>query len=170
MNHRPGGGRTPDELESLLEDAVVLRDAPAVAALFERGGTLVAGPGAVATGRGEIECAAPALWACGYVADPRRVLRADGLAFVVGPRSVTVARSGDDGIWRYACAVFRSPGETSDEDPCGAIGRSGAQNGGGSRPGSYGCGAVVGGEVGGTEVGGAEAGGAGGRDVGGSGP
>ena len=32
--------RTPDELESLLEDAVVLRDAVAVSALFEPGGVL----------------------------------------------------------------------------------------------------------------------------------
>jgi hypothetical protein len=100
------GGRTAEELESLLEDAVVLCDAPAAAALFEPGGVLVAGLGVPATGRVEVECAAAGLWACGYVADPRRVLRGHGLALVVGARSVTVARREDDGIWRYAFAVF----------------------------------------------------------------
>ena len=33
--------------------------------------------------------------------------RDHGLALVVGARSVTVARRGDDGVWRYAFVVFR---------------------------------------------------------------
>lgn len=101
------GGRTPEELESLLEDAIVLRDAPAVAALFERCGVLVAGSRAPATGRGEVVHATADLWSCGYVAEPHRILRDHGLALVVGARSVTVARRGDDGVWRYAFVVFR---------------------------------------------------------------
>jgi hypothetical protein len=101
------GGRTPEELESLLEDAVVLRDAPAVAALFEPGGVLVAATPAV-RGPRQVAQAAQQVWSCGagYLADPRRVLRVHDLALVVGARSVTVARRGVDGMWRYAFVVF----------------------------------------------------------------
>jgi hypothetical protein len=99
------GGRTPEELESLLEDAVVLRDASATAALFELDGVLVAGSRA-ATGRLDVARATHRLGGYGYVADPRRVLHGSGLALVVGPRSVTVARRGVDEMWRYAFAVF----------------------------------------------------------------
>ena len=114
------GGRTPEELESLLEDAVVLHDGAAVAALVERRGVLVAGPGDPATGRAEVARATPRLWARGYAADPRRVLCGHGLALVVSERSVTVARRGDDGIWRYAFAVFPGPGPGVSSRPAAA--------------------------------------------------
>lgn len=103
------GGETPDELESLMEDAVVLRDAPAVADLFEPGGVLVAGRGVpAAQGVADVARAARGIWSGGggYLADPRRLLRVPGLALVVGARSVTVGRRGVDGVWRYAFAVF----------------------------------------------------------------
>ena len=108
------GGRTPEELESLLEDAVVLRDASATAALFELDGVLVAGRRTPATGRVDVARAARRLGDCGYVADPRRVLRGHGLALVVGPRSVTVARRGSDGMWRYAFAVFADVSDSAE--------------------------------------------------------
>jgi hypothetical protein len=101
------GAVTPEELETLLEDAFVLRDARAVADLFEPCGLLVAGLGApAARGTAAVEHAALHLWTLGYVADPRAVLRVPGLALVVGTRSATVARRGVDGVWRYAFAVF----------------------------------------------------------------
>jgi len=101
------GGATPEELETLLEDAFVLRDAPAVADLFEPRGLLVAGLGRPAVrGAAAVGHAAAHLWALGYVADPRAVLQVPGLALVVGARSATVARRGVDGVWRYAFAVF----------------------------------------------------------------
>jgi hypothetical protein len=92
----------------LLEDAVVLRDAQAVSDLFEPNGVLVAG-GGVARGPAEAARAARSIWSgdAGYVSDPHRVLRIPGLALVAGPWSVTVARRGVDGMWRYAFAVFR---------------------------------------------------------------
>src|SRR5439155_2872295 len=40
-----GGGDTPEELETLLEDAFLLRDADAVARLFEESSLLVTGEG-----------------------------------------------------------------------------------------------------------------------------
>jgi hypothetical protein len=107
------GGETPEELESLLEDAIVLRDSQAVADLFEPGGVVVAGRGVpAARGVAEVAGAGRRIWSrgAGYLADPRRVLRVHGLALVVGTWSVTVARRGVDGMWRYAFGVFRDAG------------------------------------------------------------
>lgn len=100
--------RTPEELESLLEDAVVLHDARAVAGLFEAGGMLVAErDGVTARGGAEVTRVARQLWRHGYVADCRTMLRVYDLALVAGPRAVTVARRGADGRWRYAFVVIR---------------------------------------------------------------
>jgi hypothetical protein len=101
------GGRTPAELASLLEDAVVLQDAAAVAELFEAGGALSAGPG-TAWGCPEVAQAAPGLWldGGGYLADARSTIQVHDLTLVVGARSVTVARRGVDAMWRYAIAWF----------------------------------------------------------------
>ena len=40
-----GGGETPEELETLREDAFLLRDAGAIGRLFEDGSLLVPGAG-----------------------------------------------------------------------------------------------------------------------------
>ena len=50
---RPGA-RTPEELETLFEDAFVIRDREALAQLFEKGAVLVAGDGPQARGGEEI--------------------------------------------------------------------------------------------------------------------
>ena len=102
------GGRTAEELERLLEDAVVLRDAAAVAELFEATGVLVVGRGGpAARGTAAVAGAAPQLWAGGrsYLAEPGLVLLVHGLALVAGAESVNVARRGVDGVWRYAISV-----------------------------------------------------------------
>src|SRR5947209_14216152 len=103
------GGQTPEELETLLEDALLLCDAEALAGLFEDGSILVAGSGAQPTcGREEILRVASLL--CqrqpGYLADPRRVLQARDTALLLGDGVVNVARRGQDGSWRYAIAVL----------------------------------------------------------------
>jgi hypothetical protein len=109
------GGRSPEELESLLEDAVVLHDASALADLFEAGGVLVAGV-PIARGAPQVARLARRVWAegGGYLADPRRVLRVHDLALVPGRGSITVARRGVDGLWRYAFAVFTDAGRAEE--------------------------------------------------------
>jgi hypothetical protein len=102
------GGRTPEELESLLEDAFVTRDAEALCLMFEDGGVLIDGEGGpAARGGAEIVRLARALWARDrtYVAEPRRVVQARGTALVLGG-GTAVVRRGADGDWRYAIALL----------------------------------------------------------------
>jgi hypothetical protein len=88
------GARTPEELETLLEDAVVLRDREAAQALFE--------PDAVVEGE---------LWARTYVADPHRVVQASDMALVVSQGGISVLRRGSDGTWRYVISLLTTEGE-----------------------------------------------------------
>ncbi len=105
---RPGA-RTPEELETLFEDAFVVRDRAAVAALFETDAVLVLG-GARGEARGgeEIARTATALWADDrtYLAGPQRVLQAGDTALVVASHGVNVVRRAPDGAWRYAIALL----------------------------------------------------------------
>lgn len=95
--------RTPEELETLLEDSLVLHDAPALAELFAPGAVLAVDEAQAARSEAIPE-AALAQWGNGraYVADPRRVLAARDIALIVTERGVNVARRGSDGSWRYA--------------------------------------------------------------------
>ncbi len=105
---RPGAS-TPEELETLFEDAFVVRDSGALAGLFEDGAVLVAGGGPEqARGGEEIARFATALWERDrtYLADPRRVLQARDTALVVAERGINVLRRGRDGTWRYAIALL----------------------------------------------------------------
>lgn len=96
--------RTPEELETLFEDTLLIRDREALAALFEDGSVLVAGTGGPACGGEEIARLALATWECdrSYVADPRRVMQARDIALIIVERGINVARRGSDGVWRYA--------------------------------------------------------------------
>jgi hypothetical protein len=102
------GGQTPEELETLLEDALLLGDACTVAALFHPGGMLVMGGAPPLRGRGPIRAAAAAL--CqhhpGYLAEPRRVLQIRDVALLIGPDVINLARQGDDRTWRYEICVL----------------------------------------------------------------
>ena len=105
------GGRTPEELETLLEDALVLGDIQGLLKLFAPRGLLAVPATAPAHGAGNIARSARALvsadWA--YVADPTLVLQASRTALVVTPQSLNVARRGRDGLWRYEiCHVTSS--------------------------------------------------------------
>ncbi len=105
---RPGA-RTPEELETLFEDAFVVRDRDALAQLFEDGAVLVAGGGPrEARGVEEIARLATAMWERDrtYLADPRRVLQARDTALVVADRGINVLRRGADGTWRYAISLL----------------------------------------------------------------
>lgn len=95
--------RTPEELETLLEDALVLHDASALAELFAPDAVLAVDEALTARGDA-IPDTALALLSNGraYVADPQRVLEARDIALIVTERGVNVARRGSDGGWRYA--------------------------------------------------------------------
>lgn len=113
------GAQSPEELETLLEDAFVARDLEALAHLFEAGAVLAAGDGRQdARGREAIARWAAAAWARNrtYVAEPRRVLQARDTALVVADRGTTVVRRGRDGAWRYAIALL-SLDDCLDEAP-----------------------------------------------------
>jgi hypothetical protein len=113
------GARTPEELETLFEDAFVLRDREALAQLFDDAALLVAGGGAYeARGRDEIALFAMTVWEGGrsYVADPRGVLQARDIALVVAERGINVVRRGGDGAWRYAIALLDLEDTTAEEE------------------------------------------------------
>ena len=103
------GARTPEELETLLEDAFVARDAAALQAMFADGAVLLAGSAErEARGAPAIARRASALWAHDgtYIAAPRRVVQARDTALVLGHQSINVVRRGADGGWRCAIALL----------------------------------------------------------------
>jgi ketosteroid isomerase-like protein len=103
------GARTPEELETLFEDAFVTRDAEALSAMFAEGGVLAVGEGLeAARGGEEIGRLATALWEGDrtYVAEPRRVVQARDTALVLADRAINVVRRGSDGAWRYSIALL----------------------------------------------------------------
>jgi hypothetical protein len=103
------GARTPEELETLLEDAFVLHDPQALAQLFQPGAMLVVGGDLPeARGRRQIAQVATQLWDSHrlYLADPRRVLQARDTALVVSGRAINVVRRTDSGSWRYAISLL----------------------------------------------------------------
>jgi hypothetical protein len=105
----PAGARSPEELETLLEDAFVVGDPHALAQLFQPGAMLVAGGGLPeARGHRQIARVAIHLWELErlYLADPRRVLQAHNTALVVSGRATNVVRRGTDGCWRYAISLL----------------------------------------------------------------
>ena len=106
------GARTPEELETLFEDAFVVRDRDAVGALFEAGALLIAAGGAAAArGPEQIAQRAVAMWESDrtYVADRAQVLQSRDTALVLAGHGTSVMRRGRDGAWRYVIAVLSGP-------------------------------------------------------------
>lgn len=113
------GARTPEELETLLEDAFVNRDPQALCGLFERDGVLVAGkPAREARGiEGIGSLARTMLQRNGsYIAEPVRVVQARDTAVVLANGGINVARRGSDGGWRYAIALLAHEHTTPKEE------------------------------------------------------
>ena len=107
------GGQTPEELETLLEDALLLQDARAIALLFEDGSVLVTSQGSPPVrGPEEILRAGSLPWQHqgGYLADPRWIVRARDTALILGGGVINVARRGRDRSWRYAILVLDNGG------------------------------------------------------------
>jgi ketosteroid isomerase-like protein len=98
------GARTPEELDTLFEDAVVLRDCDAITQLFEPGAVLLA-EGTTRSVRGPVRIAGfvTAMWQQErtYLSRPHEVVQADDTALVVGGSGTSVARRGGDGRWRF---------------------------------------------------------------------
>lgn len=101
--------RTPEELETLLEDGFVLRDAAAVADLFDRDGILVAGPHG--RGRDEIQLLTGRLCDSGrgYLAEPKCVVENQGYALIIGDQAVNLARRETDHTWHYTICILLNP-------------------------------------------------------------
>ena len=103
------GGRTPEELDTLFEDAFVVRDPTRLCSLFCDGAVLASSTGGLESRGGEaIGHAAAELWGRDrtYVAGGGRVLRARDLALVSSGEAVHVACRGPDGAWRIAICLL----------------------------------------------------------------
>ena len=96
--------RSPEELETLFEDSLLVRDCPALSQLFDGRSTFVAQNVGTARGSAEIARLALATWHgnAPYVADPRQIVQARDIALIIADRAINVARRGHDGVWRYA--------------------------------------------------------------------
>ena len=103
-----GGARTPEDLETLLEDTFVLRNGEAIAELFEDGAVLVADGTGTARGGPEIEHLVTEMWQRNrtYLAEPRRIVQAGNTALIMTEGGANVVRRGADGTWRYAIALL----------------------------------------------------------------
>ncbi len=110
----PTGGQTPEELETLLEDALVLGDLEGLLRLFAPGGLLVVPMTGAGRGAPDLAGSARALIAADwtYVAEPTVVLQAGRTALVVAPHALNVVRRGRDGWWRYEICQVTPPGVT----------------------------------------------------------
>ncbi|MDX6646214.1 MAG: hypothetical protein QOK40_1941 [Miltoncostaeaceae bacterium] len=102
------GARTPEELETLFEDAFVMRDPAALCALFDDPGVLAAWGHGEARGAEAIGRAAVELWADGrtYVGGASRVLLTRDTALVTSAAGSHVARRARDGTWRLAISLL----------------------------------------------------------------
>lgn len=111
------GAATPEELETLFEDAFVVRDAAGLCALFGAGGVLVRGEGPEARGPGQIAAAAEAIWRDGrtYVGGSPRVLQAGELGLLTGRAGIHVVRRDPDGAWRMAIALLDTTTRPAEE-------------------------------------------------------
>lgn len=99
---------SPEELETLFEDSLMLGDAHLLAGLFGDGALLVSAAGQSIRGAAEIAREALATWygERSYVADSRRVNQARDIALIVAEGSINVVRRGRDGGWRYAIILL----------------------------------------------------------------
>ena len=105
------GARTPEELETLLEDAFLMHDRKALSALFEKKAVLSGGDGSpIARGRVEIDQTAAVMWRRAelYLATPLRVLQTRDTALIAGACATSVARRSREGAWRYAIALLHA--------------------------------------------------------------
>ena len=110
--------RTPEDLETLFEDASVQRDATLLKQLFcDHAVMVVTGGCADAVGVDAIASLVEAQWRRGqtYFAGGSRVLQWRDTALAVG-HGISVSHRSADGVWRYAISLPEfdaKPGGTS---------------------------------------------------------
>lgn len=93
---------SPEDLETLLEDAVLLGDHAAVADLFDAEAVLIAGPVTIGPKQALAE-----LTKRGYVATIRTVVVRRDSAVVIGDDAVNVSVRSPDGAWRLVATIMR---------------------------------------------------------------
>jgi hypothetical protein len=103
---RAPAARTPEELESLLEDAFITRDLELLTGLFEDGALLAANGSIEVRGSSDI-AAALTSWGLTFVAGARRVLQVGDVALTLG-NGVQVLRRGPDRSWRLAISLIET--------------------------------------------------------------
>lgn len=116
--HPCGGAGTPEELETLLEDALITNDQEGLTALFEKHAVLVRDNGHATRGN-EIARWAQAMWRGdqSYIADPWQVIQARDIALIVTARGINVARRGHDGTWQYVVILQATVDERDRSTP-----------------------------------------------------
>jgi len=112
------GARTPEELDTLLEDAFVLRDGSASGVLFDDAAVLVEAGGGEVRGADAIGRTLAGLWArdCLYVTGDRRVLQNRDTALLLAQAGIHVLRRGQDGAWRAAISLLDLDTTTTTEE------------------------------------------------------
>ena len=97
------GAGSPEELEVLLEDALILQDGAAIACLYDEQGVVINEAGCV-----QRHDALRLLSPLRFLALPRSVTVVRDVAVVVGDHTVNVSCRGDDGGWRYVVTLVTS--------------------------------------------------------------
>jgi ketosteroid isomerase-like protein len=102
------GARTPEELDTLIEDAFLQRDRAALEDLFDDGAVLMHVDGVPTNGREAIGRTLTESWdrQCTYVARTRHVLQVRDTALVVADAGIHVLRRGGDGAWRASISLL----------------------------------------------------------------
>jgi hypothetical protein len=105
------GAQTPEELEMLLEDALLLGDQTAVATLFARESVLAGSATGPVRGRVESARRALSLWDAEhpYLADPQQVVVSRDLGLVISECGTNVVRRNRSGLWQFAIVALTVP-------------------------------------------------------------
>ena len=99
---------SPEELETLLEDAVLMGDEAAVTALFHAGAVFITGPRIAGP-----EQALEELSKLGYVASTRTASVRHDAAVVVGDHAVNVCIRTPDRAWLLIATIVRAARQTT---------------------------------------------------------
>ena len=102
------GAQTPEELEMLFEDSLLLRDPKSLIALFADGAALVIDGQEAVRGK-DIARLALATWNGdqAYVGHPHHVIQARNMALIISEQGINVVRRNRHGSWQYIIVCQR---------------------------------------------------------------